>query len=255
MRALIIDDSQFIQRLVQGVLLGSCKFEEVVNCPDGISGLKAITEARKEYDLIILDWNMPGMDGIDVLLETRNAGITTPILMCTSEGNRESIINAISAGANEYLVKPFNNATLEYKVNQLMSKTAYRRKSKLYGHIMVVDDSAFVRKMIEKTLLQAEPGMTFHHADDGKMALTLYERYCRQKFDLILLDWEMPGLDGIEVLREIRKRDTMTPIIMISGKADVHQKVAAFDAGVTNFISKPFKDEDLLDKVQQVLMW
>lgn len=251
MKALIIDDSQFIRRLLQGVLLGSCKYDKVVQRDNGEEGLFEIKKHHKEYDLIILDWNMPGKDGIQVLLETRNAGITTPIMMCTSEGNRESIINAISAGADEYLVKPFNNTTLEQKIQSLRLKTAHRQQEMAFGHIMVVDDSAFVRKLVANELQKAGICTTICNAADGAMALTLYKK---RKYDLILLDWEMPGMSGIEVLRKIRQRDTTTPIIMITGNTEIDQMVEAFDAGVTNFVPKPFRENDLVDKVKQVMM-
>jgi len=88
-------------------------------------------------------------------------------------------------------------------------------------------------------------------AEDGDIALKLYPKY---KLDLIILDWEMPKVSGIDVLRSIRKRDKKTPIIMATGKTEIDDMVKAFDSGASNFIPKPFTPAELQQKVFQQLI-
>jgi len=245
-KALIVDDSLTVRKIVQGILLGSCGFAEVVQKENGKVGLDEIL--KNPYDIIILDWYMPELDGIDVLLQLRSADILTPVIICTSAGDLESIVNGITAGANEYIVKPFEPATLQSKTEKVLLDYSLRLKKALEKRVLIVDDSAIIRAIIEKTIVKDGRIQHVVTADDGDVALDLF---FKQKFDLVLLDWQMPRMDGIAVLKEIRKVDKHTPVIMATGNSKVDQIVEAFDAGASNFIPKPYTPEDLLKKVYQ----
>ncbi len=250
MNALIIDDSPFIRRLIQGVLMGSCKFSVVIQKEDGHSALEELENNPEKYDIIFLDWHMPLMDGIDVLLAIRRSHISTPVIMCTSLGDKESIINAVSAGANEYLVKPFEVACLEEKVKKVL-EVEKNRKEIRHLRALVVDDSSTMRKIVAHILVNDGIFTDVVHAEDGDVALELYPN---QKFDLIFLDWEMPRMKGIDVLKAIRTFDSSIPIVMATSNTKLDHMVEAFDAGVSNFIAKPFTAPGLLKKVNQVLI-
>lgn len=248
MNALIIDDSPFIRRLIQGVLLGSCNFESVTQRNDGGAGLEELQSNSDHYDIVILDWFMPVKDGIEVLLEIRHAQNMIPIIMCTSDDNKESIINAISAGANEYLKKPFEAAVLEAKVKKVIQIQKDRKKTVNQKRALVVDDSQVIRKLVINTLNENRIFTKIDQAPDGDVALNLTKM---NKYDLIILDWEMPHICGIDVLKQIRTIDKTTPIIMATSNTEIDHMVAAFDAGASNFIPKPFTPSMLLDKVHQ----
>lgn len=251
MNALVIDDSSTTRRIIQGILLSSCGFTEVVQKENGKTGLEEILNNHGRYHIIILDWYMPEMDGIDVLLAIRNAHISTPVIICTSAEDKESIINAITAGANEYLIKPFEAGVFQSKVEKVLVRFQARLMQKKTVRILVVDDSEIVREAIKLALMKDGVITEVVLAEDGNVALKLFSK---RPFNLVLLDWQMPELDGMAVLREIRKNDTHTPVIMATGNSKIDQMVEAFDAGASNFIPKPFIPADMLKKVYQLIV-
>ncbi len=117
--------------------------------------------------------------------------------------------------------------------------------------ILVVDDAAFIRDMVRKTLRSRFPGFTVEEAINGRKAQQLL---ARESFDLILCDWEMPEMSGIELLSWLRKeRKVATPFVMVTSRGDKENVVEAVQAGVTDYIGKPFSREKLLNKVIKVL--
>ncbi|MCE2931188.1 MAG: response regulator [Vampirovibrionales bacterium] len=118
MNVLVVDDSAVMRKVIIRELK-QCGIEEVTEATDGIEGLEAAS--RESFDLILMDWNMPGLLGIDVVRKLREAQITTPIMMVTTEGERNNVVIAIQAGANNYLVKPFSSDDFSQKIEQLQA--------------------------------------------------------------------------------------------------------------------------------------
>ncbi len=117
--------------------------------------------------------------------------------------------------------------------------------------VLVVDDAAFIRDMVRKTIRSRFPGFSVEEAINGRKAQQLLNR---ENFDLILCDWEMPELSGIELLSWLRKeRRQTTPFVMVTSRGDKANVVEAVQAGVTDYIGKPFSREKLLNKVIKVL--
>jgi two-component system chemotaxis response regulator CheY len=121
MKALVVDDSLTIRRIVIKAL-GMVGISEAAEAGDGVEALKAATE--QDFDLILLDWNMPKMSGIDMLRALRQAGKKTPVIMVTTEAEKSRVIEAIKAGANDYLIKPFAPDQLAAKVKNLVAAPA-----------------------------------------------------------------------------------------------------------------------------------
>jgi two-component system chemotaxis response regulator CheY len=119
MKVLIVDDSSVMRRvLIRELQKIGLSESDVVEAIDGIEGVsKALTES---YDAIFMDWNMPNMLGIDAIAEIRARGCKTPIMMITTEGEKSNVVRAIQAGANNYLVKPFNYDDFRQKFQALV---------------------------------------------------------------------------------------------------------------------------------------
>ena len=118
-------------------------------------------------------------------------------------------------------------------------------------NVLVVDDAAFIREMVRKTLRSRFPGMQVEDAINGRKAQQLIEK---SEFDLILCDWEMPEMSGIELLTWIRQQKKSTvPFVMVTSRGDKANVVEAIQAGVTDYMGKPFSSENLLAKVNKVL--
>jgi two-component system, chemotaxis family, chemotaxis protein CheY len=118
MRVLAVDDSATMRRIIKNQL----KESGIEHIDEAENGREALTLlGRGQYDLLITDWNMPEMTGLDLVLEVRRTEPikAIPILMITTVSAKEDIVNALKAGVNNYVVKPFDAATLQAKVTQL----------------------------------------------------------------------------------------------------------------------------------------
>ena len=120
-RILIVDDFSTMRRIVKN-LLNDLGFTNTAEADDGSTAL--IELHKGHFDLVITDWNMPGMPGIDLLKAIRaDAALSKiPVLMVTAEAKREQIIEAAQAGVNGYIIKPFTAATLEDKLGKIFER-------------------------------------------------------------------------------------------------------------------------------------
>lgn len=121
MRILVVDDFSVMRRILKSYLrnLGFSDIQESENGKDALNRLQS-----GEYDLIITDWNMPVMTGLELLKEVRATESLAhiPVLMVTAESKREQIIAAAHAGVNGYVIKPFNELTLRDKLNKIFDR-------------------------------------------------------------------------------------------------------------------------------------
>ncbi|WP_460164548.1 response regulator [Pseudomonas sp. S2_F03] len=118
--------------------------------------------------------------------------------------------------------------------------------------ILVVDDAAFIRDLVKKCLRNYFPGIRTEDAINGKKAQAML---AREAFDLVLCDWEMPEMSGLELLTWCREQDNLKtmPFVMVTSRGDKENVVQAIQAGVSGYVSKPFTNEQLLTKVKQAL--
>lgn len=121
MRILVVDDFQTMRRIVIN-LLNQLGFKNVTEAADGVQALDKVR--TEQIDLIVSDWNMPNMTGIDFLrhIRTDEKLKATPFIMVTAEGKKENVIAAVQAGVNNYIVKPFNAATLKEKLIKVIGE-------------------------------------------------------------------------------------------------------------------------------------
>lgn len=118
--------------------------------------------------------------------------------------------------------------------------------------VLVVDDATFIRDLVKKGLRDHFPGVQIEEAINGRKAQQMLSR---QAIDLILCDWEMPEMSGLELLTWCREQDNLktTPFIMVTSRGDKENVVQAIQAGVSDFIGKPFSNEQLVTKVKKAL--
>lgn len=118
--------------------------------------------------------------------------------------------------------------------------------------VLVVDDAPFIRDLVKKGLRDHFPGLQIEEAVNGRKA---QQFLARQSVDLILCDWEMPEMSGIELLTWCREQDALkgTPFIMVTSRGDKDNVVQAIQAGVSDFIGKPFSNDQLVSKVKKAL--
>ena len=121
MKALVVDDSAVMRKVVIGALSRA----EIINVDQAADGKEAVEAVKEnEYGLILMDWNMPNMLGIDAVKEIRALGNTTPIIMVTTEAEKSRVVEALKAGANNYIIKPFEPNTIVDKIKAVLEKAA-----------------------------------------------------------------------------------------------------------------------------------
>ncbi|OSM06280.1 response regulator [Magnetofaba australis] len=120
MKLLTVDDSRTIRRVISGV--GAMMGYEVLEAEHGMAALELLEERADEVGLILLDWNMPGMNGLEVLQAVKKDARWQhiPVMMVTTEGEKDYIIRAIQAGACHYMTKPFSQEDMAARIMEAM---------------------------------------------------------------------------------------------------------------------------------------
>jgi two-component system chemotaxis response regulator CheY len=119
MKALVVDDSVVMRRILMQVL-NKVGYTEVDQAPDGKEAVVAATAF--DYDVILMDWNMPNMTGIDAARAIRQKGKKTPIIMVTTEAEKTRVLEALKAGVNNYIIKPFEPDAAVTKIKEVLEK-------------------------------------------------------------------------------------------------------------------------------------
>ena len=121
MKVMLVDDSKTMRTIQRNILmqLGYKEIEEACDGQDALSKLAAFGP-----ELLLVDWNMPNMDGITFVKTYRAQGGKSPVVMVTTEAEKTRVVEAIKAGVNNYVVKPFTAATLDEKLNKIFEKIA-----------------------------------------------------------------------------------------------------------------------------------
>lgn len=119
MRVMLVDDSRTMRNIQRNILsqLGFGQIEEACDGQDALSKVSAF-----KPDLLLVDWNMPNMDGITFVKTIRGKGMTTPVIMVTTESEKTRVVEAIKAGVTNYIVKPFTPETLGARVQETMAR-------------------------------------------------------------------------------------------------------------------------------------
>jgi two-component system chemotaxis response regulator CheB len=237
-RALVVDDSKPSRSIVARTL-AELKFD----CAEAGNGEEALVAlaATGRPDLITVNWHMPVMDGIELVRRLRRepAYRGLPILMISTEHEQERIALARQAGIDDYLAKPFTAAALTRKLVDLgvVGEPATAADREPIG-VLICDDSATIRGILSATL-GGDPDLKIvGTAVNGEACLATIPT---AKPDLVLLDVEMPVMDGITTLREIRRRFGKLPVVMFSSLTERGAKatVDALLAGANDYVAKP----------------
>ncbi len=121
MKIMLVDDSRTIRNIQKNVL-SRLGHTDILEAGDGLEALQHLKTEKP--DLILIDWNMPNMDGITLVREIRANDTDLPLIMCTTEAEKSRVLEALKAGVNNYIVKPFSTETLAEKIQQTMDKVA-----------------------------------------------------------------------------------------------------------------------------------
>ena len=268
-RMLVVDDNDSAREVISG-LLHSMSFD-VDAVPSGGAALQAISTAvaaSRPYELVFLDWHMPVMDGIGTARAISRLAILKkpPLVMVTAYGRDDLLEPARAAGIREVLAKPVTASTLFDTVMTVLAREpagdqpclttvsrAASAEADLSGiagaRVLLVEDNELNQEVASALL--ADVGMRVDVAGDGAVALTMIER---QDYDLVLMDMQMPVMDGITATRAIRRQERHLglPILAMTANAMEGDRQACLAAGMNDHLAKPI-DPGLL--IAALLRW
>jgi DNA-binding response OmpR family regulator len=245
-KILVVDDDIEIRDVLYQ-LLDKAGYQ-AITLPSGMAALQFLKKNRT--DLIILDENMSGMNGLLTLKNIRDFDKETPIVMLTGYGSGELQINALKLGVNDFLMKGIPAPRFLKAVQETIERQqafALQKKSPAKGgKIMVVDDELEVRAMLEKFLTKHNHEVRVFSSGEEAIALLKTITYHP---DVAVLDVNLSGMDGFVTLKQIRNFNNRINIIMMSGTDDPTLRQQALELGVLAFFYKPF-DLDLTIKIR-----
>ena len=249
LRVLVVDDQALVrQSLMVSLQQLGC---QVSAAADGAAALAAVQQADADatpFQLVLLDWRMPGMDGLATarrILQQHQSG-TPPVLMMVTAFESEvlqQLARQSEQPVHDVLIKPVTPQQLQQrlqkalqpaKVQPLLPAPVLRPLQGL--HLLVVEDNALNRQVAEQLLLSAGARVTL--AVDGFVAVALVQQ---QRFDLVLMDLQMPGMDGLTATRKIRQQFSAAelPVVAMTANATADDQVACQAAGMNAHIAKP----------------
>lgn len=234
-----VDDDSVVREAVAAV------FRDDFNVVSASGGGEALEIMKTRVpSLVLLDESMPGMAGTEVLeaMRKQESLRDIPVVMLTAKGHSNDVVRAVSAGAVDYLVKPFQPAELAAKVRILL-----RRAGKC---VLIADDDAAIRDLLSYKFRLA--GMRVITATDGEEASAAIRLH---RPDLAILDRMMPGLDGVAVLQQMRANpETKSiPVIFLTAMRQERDILEGFRLGVADYVIKPFLTEEVLARGVRLL--
>jgi CheY-like chemotaxis protein len=238
---LVADDSRTIQQFFRNAVAKSSYAVELIATEDGHE-CAALLEGGG-FDLAFIDVNMPGMSGMEALGAARLKGNKTFVTVMSTRSSAPWFKIARQLNAYEYLVKPFTEQDIVRIIGMCRRVSESMRT-------LIVDDSRTIRGVIRRLLEQSIFRLAIEEADDGAIAL---ERCRETPFDIVFLDCNMPGFDGIKTLELLRQRNRDARVIMISAERDSTRIAQAMEGGATAFLQKPFFIADVDRALHQAL--
>ncbi len=259
---LVVDDDEIACESTCGMLKDLGMLGEYVLCgEDAVKCVVARHEAEDDFFAVILDWKMPGMDGIDVIREIRRqVGDDVPIIIISAYDWSEIEVSARAAGANAFLSKPLFKSKMVYLFKEILKNEKHVQSLSALKTIQKDDFSGKRALLVEDNELNAEiageilgmSGLEIVYAKDGKEALDKMTEAEAGYYDIVFMDIQMPIMNGYEATRAIRSLPgdypQKVPIIAMTANAFSGDVQACKAAGMDEHIAKPL-DLDNLFKV------
>ncbi len=265
MSVLVVDDNPTARDIIQA-MLQSLKFnaDTAANGQDALHQIQAAHHAGTPYQLVMMDWKMPGMDGIETIRQIQQqAGQQAPFFVMVTAYNKDELLEkAAELSIQAVLVKPLTPSTLLDSIltafgqqalvspRRVSSEQAYRQAiTALQGaYLLLVEDNPVNQEMAAEILQNA--GIRVDIANNGAEAIAMVSRI---QYDGVLMDCQMPVMDGFEACRRIRllHPDAKLPVLAMTANAMVGDKEKCLAAGMNDHIAKPIEVEKLFLTLQK----
>ncbi|MGI6154128.1 MAG: response regulator [Christensenellaceae bacterium] len=257
LRVLVIDDHEDVLEYFSNILAGfSVQCDTASNGRQALEMVKKSIQEEQPYGMVFIDWNMPGMNGGDTAKEIRHITNDHAIVVMISVADWGDIESeARTYGVTNFLPKPVLPSTLYNTILELTHNDLIKEKSPSEDasaadwsnrHILLVEDIEVNRAIVEGML--EETGIHIDNAENGLEAVNMF-RQNQDGYDLILMDVQMPVMDGLEATKQIRltgtERAQTIPIIAMTANAFKEDEQLCLEAGMDRHIAKPLSVDEL----------
>ena len=235
-----------------------------------LSGKEAVLRARQSiemsdvYHAYIIDWRLPDMNGIEVTRQIRSLNDDTPIIILTAYDWSDIEVEAKAAGVTAFCSKPMFMSDLRETLMNAIGQTQTDAAQELLPeknagfkgrHILLVEDNELNREIAQEIL--CEYGFRVDPAENGAVAVEKVRTAAPGSYDLVLMDVQMPVMDGYTATRQIRALGAPAlakiPILAMTANAFDEDRRNALESGMTGFLSKPIVIGDLMQELRKIL--
>jgi PAS domain S-box-containing protein len=267
MRVLVADDNLTNRKILVKMMESfGCRADSVPGGSEAVTALKEAQQNKDPYTLVLLDMMMPGMDGEHTTIIIKNTPQISKaaIIILTSLGNRGDVAHLRSLGCDGYLTKPVKQSLLLDTINtvvfekekhkdkkhaEMVTRHSLFEKKMQNIHILVVEDNPVNQKRALTMLRKA--GYIVDAVENGKLAVDTLEK---QNYDLILMDVQMPVMDGYQATDAIRKMEgdkKHTTIVAMTAHAMEGDREKCINAGMDDYLSKPINPQELFKTIKK----
>jgi DNA-binding NtrC family response regulator len=269
-RVLIVDDDPALLQALPQTLRLRMSGVTVDTADSALAALERIGE--QDYDAIVTDIKMPGMDGLALLAEILARRPDTPTLVITGHGEYDLALRCLRGGAYDFIPKPIDRDQFMASLHRAIEAHATSRQAKDRGlalercavelekiaqnlgsdetRVLIVDDDPALLQALPETLRLRMRGVA---VDTAESALAALQCISERDYDAIVTDIKMPGMDGLTLLAEILSRRPDTPTLMITGHGEYDLALQCLRGGAYDFIQKPIDRDRFVASLQQAI--
>lgn len=261
-KALIVDDSATMRSTLNAILV-SANIEVIGLLPSGVKLLQTI--AQSSPDIVCLDYNLPGINGLELLKSIVLEYPQVAVVIITGEQDPGFRSAAAEAGAAGFIQKPFSQVQVIKELKSVIHTTNLLAKTNLHSAkdsasklvtqastnktAVIADDSKTMRSLLN-AILSNQNINVLAEATNGNQAVELVVQH---RPDVVCLDIDMPGKNGLDALAEIRQKVPSSKVLMITGNTNRETVMEAVKHGVVGFITKPFSPEKVGEAIAKAL--
>ncbi|MER1993865.1 MAG: response regulator, partial [Eubacteriales bacterium] len=263
MQVLVVDDEEIAAEHARLVLEEvGIKADTCLSGPEALRMLELQHTKHSPYNLVLLDWRMPEMDGLEVAREIRKRyDNETTVIILTSFNWDDIMDEALHCGVDSFLAKPLFASNVVDEFERLarknnMSIFKEKKRAELKGRRMLIAEDMFINAEILKELMNMKEVET-DHAENGKLAVEMFGKSAPDYYDAILMDVRMPEMDGLEATEAIRalpRPDAKRiPIVALTANAFDEDVQRSLQVGMNAHLSKPVEPDALFDTLETLI--
>ncbi len=257
--ALVVDDSAVGRRVLEEMLRAfGFEVDAVAGGEEALQKLRSMNASKHPYELVLMDWKMPGMDGLETSRRIRAMSefANLPIVMITAFGRDQEQREGAEIGINAFLTKPLQQSVLLDTLEQVFDQVKGIRKRTMVtehslhskgfsGAQLLLAEDNLINQEVAIGILAAE-GIKVDVANNGREAVAMASKH---HYDAVLMDMQMPEIDGYQATRKIREhtdREAL-PIIAMTAHAMEGDREKCLKAGMNDYVSKPIDPKQLFE--------